>query len=114
MSAASRSLSPSAGIAVRGSNGSGSRVSEIPPFVSGPITIAAIVILGTLVFPWLLRRRGGRVLMWLATVFVSAAFAAFQGATPGASDLSVAIAALIGVAPALVALIVARLQRTAQ
>ena len=61
----------------------------IPVAISGAVTIALIVVLGIFVYPLLLRRPGGRVLVTLATAFLVGLFTTFQAATDGASGLSI-------------------------
>jgi hypothetical protein len=82
----------------------------IPVAISGAVTIALIVVLGIFVYPLLLRRPGGRVLVTLATVFLVGLFIAFQAATDDASGLSIAVAGLLALAPLIAGIIVARLQ----
>jgi hypothetical protein len=82
----------------------------IPVAISGAVTIALIVVLGIFVYPLLLRRPGGRVLVTLATTFLVGLFATFQAATEGASGLSIAVAGLLALAPLIAGIIVARLQ----
>jgi hypothetical protein len=82
----------------------------IPVAISGAVTIALIVVLGIFVYPLLLRRPGGRVLVTLATAFLVGVFTTFQAATDDASGLSIAVAGLLALAPLIAGIIVARLQ----
>lgn len=88
-------------------------MSNLPVGLSGSITVALIVVLGIFVFPWLLRRRGGRAIVAVSTLLLAALFIAFETARGSSDASSLAVAGLLGAAPALTALIVARLQRAA-
>jgi hypothetical protein len=85
----------------------------IPTALSGPITIALIVVLGIFVYPWLLGRRHGRIVVSLATLLLAALFMAFEASDERASATAIVLAGLIGLAPVLAGVIVARLQRRA-
>ncbi len=85
----------------------------IPTALSGPITIALIVVLGIFVYPWLLGRRHGRIVVSLATLLLAALFMAFEASNERASATAIVLAGLIGLAPVLAGVIVARLQRRA-
>jgi hypothetical protein len=82
----------------------------IPVAISGAVTIALIVVLGIFVYPLLLRRPGGRVLVTLATALLVGLFTAFQAATDDASGPSLIAAGLLALAPLIAGIIVARLQ----
>ena len=85
----------------------------IPTALSGPITIALIVVLGIFVYPWLLGRRHGRIVVSLATLLLAALFMAFEAGNEGATATAIALAGLLGLAPVVAGAIVARLQRRA-
>lgn len=83
----------------------------VPLWLAGSVSIALIVVLGIFVFPWLLTRRGGGLAVLVATALLVALFVAFQrGSSEAASTAALIAAALAGCAPAIVALIVRRLQ----
>lgn len=50
----------------------------IPTALSGPITIGLIVILGVFVYPWLLARPRGPIIVAASTVALAALFVAFE------------------------------------
>lgn len=85
----------------------------IPTVLSGPITIALIVILGVFVYPWLLGHRYGRALVAVSTLLLAALFMAFEAGTEPETTTRIVLAGLIGLAPAVAGIIVARLQRRA-
>jgi hypothetical protein len=82
----------------------------IPVAISGAVTITLIVVPGIFVYPLLLRRPGGRVLVTLATAVLVGLFITFQAATDDASGLSLTVAGLLALAPLVAGIIVARLQ----
>jgi hypothetical protein len=86
---------------------------DLPVGVSGSISVALIVVLGIFVFPWLMRRRAGRVVVVVTTVLLAALFIAFETARGSSEAASFVVAGLLGAAPALTAVIVTRLQRAA-
>jgi hypothetical protein len=88
-------------------------VIAIPTTLSGPITIALIVLLGVFVYPWLLGRSNGRGLLAIATLLLAALFMAFEAGHEAATTTRVVLAGLLGLAPAVAGIIVARLQRRA-
>jgi drug/metabolite transporter (DMT)-like permease len=87
---------------------------SIPTTLSGPITIALIVVLGIFAFPWLLGRPHGRALVAIATLLVAALFMTFEAGNEEASVTGIVLAGLIGLAPAVAGIIVTRLRRRAR
>ena len=85
----------------------------IPTALSGPITIALIVVLGIFAVPWLLGRPHGRTLVAIATLLLAALFMAFEAGNEAATAVRIVLAGLLGLAPAVAGIIVARLQRRA-
>ena len=85
----------------------------IPTALSGPITIALIVVLGIFAFPWLLGCPHGRALVAIATLLLAALFMAFEAGNEAATVTGIVLAGLLGLAPAVAGIIVARLQRRA-
>lgn len=83
---------------------------EIPVAASGAITVALIVILGTLVYPALLRRRLGAAVVAVATVLLAALFFAFDRSS-GVSGAPVVAGIGIALVPLAVGILVYRLQR---
>lgn len=51
---------------------------EVPIEWSGAITIAALIVLGVFVYPWMLRRRGGAVAVAAGTLALAALFYLFD------------------------------------
>lgn len=85
----------------------------IPTALSGPITIALIVVLGIFAYPWLLGRPRGRSLVALATLLLAALFMAFEASNEFTTPARIVVAGLLGLAPVVAGIIVARLQRRA-
>jgi hypothetical protein len=81
----------------------------VPTWLAGTVTRAAFVVLGVFVYPWLLGRRRGR-LVALLTVALTGLFFAFDAAR---GSPAVALAVMWAVAPAIVGVVVFRLQRSA-
>lgn len=81
----------------------------VPVAASGAITVALIVVLGTLVFPALLRRPLGKGIVALATAALIVLFFLFDRGS-GLSTNPVVAALAIGLAPLLVGAVVYRLQ----
>jgi hypothetical protein len=86
---------------------------DVPLDVSGPATIALIVVPGIFGYPWLLRRAGGRVVIGVATVLLAALFMFFEAGRASSTALSVALSGLLALAPLAAGIIVARLQKPA-
>jgi len=55
--------------------------------ISGPVTIVLIVILGVFVYPWLLARPRGLIIVAAATVALAALFVAFESGNAGFGSL---------------------------
>lgn len=64
----------------------------IPTALAGAITVAALVVLGIFVYPWLLSKRGGAVWVALITVALATTYYVF-----GRDTTSETTAALLGV-----------------
>jgi hypothetical protein len=84
---------------------------DVPVEVAGALTIALIVVLGVFVYPALLARRGGRMLVAIATALLAALAVVFDRASGLSREAAVAVAIAIALAPVITAAIVARLQR---
>ncbi|HUN91450.1 MAG TPA: hypothetical protein VMU33_05310 [Burkholderiaceae bacterium] len=91
----------------------------MPISLTGPITIACLVILGVFVYPWLLRRPaadgsgrgpGGWILVAIATAALIAIYGQFARDTQP-QVLRWGLGALWAVAPVVAALIVLRIER---
>jgi hypothetical protein len=83
-------------------------MTAIPLTVSGPLTIALIVLLGIYVYPrWLAQRATWRVA--LATPLLIALFVTFELAGGGGSAIGVVLAVVYALAPLVAGIIVARL-----
>ena len=84
---------------------------DIPRGISGPVTIGLIVILGVFVYPWLLARPRGLIIVAAATVALAALFVAFELGNTGFGSLRLLGAAALSLAPVLAGWIVARMQK---
>ncbi|MGZ8254886.1 MAG: hypothetical protein ACXWVT_08550 [Burkholderiaceae bacterium] len=82
---------------------------SVPVAASGAITVALIVVLGTFVYPALLRRPLGKGIVAIVTVALIVLFFLFDRGS-GLSTNPVVAAIAIGLAPLLVGTIVHRLQ----
>jgi hypothetical protein len=86
---------------------------EVPLAISGPVTIALIVVLGIFVYPRWLARPAGRGVVVLATLLLAGLFAIFEVAGPRGSAGGAIGAALIALFPLAAGIVVARLSRKA-
>jgi hypothetical protein len=87
---------------------------EVPLAISGPVTIALIVLLGIFVYPRWLARPAGRVAVVVATVLLAGLFAFFELAGARDSTGGAIGAALIALLPLVAGIVVARLSRKAE
>lgn len=78
---------------------------------AGAVTIACLVGLGTFLYPWLLRRRGGGLIVGVMTVLLTLAYTVFDRGNGVALTTSVLLAFLWAIAPVVAGVIVYRLQR---
>jgi hypothetical protein len=83
-------------------------VSGIPTWLAGSVTVAALVGCGVFLFPCLLQRRGGALLVAAMTVALAALYLGFDRDDSSASTV---LTLLWAAAPAIVGAIVYRLQR---
>lgn len=81
---------------------------EVPVAVAGTVTIAFIVVLGILVYPWLLAKRGGVLAVAVATVVLGLLYFTFQNEGELTSKLIFAV--LWALAPVLAAVIARRIR----
>jgi hypothetical protein len=88
-------------------------VVDVPLALSGPVTIALIVVLGIFAYPWLLARPRGHILVAIATLLLAALFMAFEASSEDSTLTGIVLAGLLGLAPVVAGIIVARLQRRA-
>jgi hypothetical protein len=86
-------------------------VIDIPQGISGPVTIGLIVILGVFVYPWLLPRPRGPIIVAASTVALAVLFVAFESGHGGFGAQRLIGAAALSLAPLLAGWIVARMQR---
>lgn len=85
-------------------------MSSVPVPVAGSITIALTVVLGVFVYPWLLQRRLGVLVVALATVALSILFTVFTGSDYSPVQRAVS-GVLCGLAPVVAGVIVWRIQK---
>ena len=83
---------------------------EVPIALSGALTVVALVGGGIFLYPWLLARRGGAVAVTAITAALAPLFFLFDRGS-GSPIASAAFALLWAAAPAVVGLVVFRLQR---
>jgi hypothetical protein len=85
-------------------------MAAVPNGLAGALTVAALVGGGIFLYPWLLGRRGGALGVAAITVTLAALFFLFDHGSDNAA-VSAALALLWSAAPAVVGVIVFRLQR---
>ncbi len=85
-------------------------MAEVPNWLAGTVTVAALVGFGIFLYPWLLARRYGAVAVTASTVALTVLFFHFDSGS-GNAAASAALALLWAVAPAAVGVLVFRLQR---
>jgi hypothetical protein len=89
-------------------------MNELPMLVFGAVTMAAFVVLGIFVYPALLKRRGGRLVLAGATMALTALFYWFDRSSNAAAGVSPATSAMLALlwaaAPAVVGVLVRHLQ----
>lgn len=86
-------------------------MAEVPNWLAGTITVAALVGFGIFVYPWLLAHRYGAVAVTANTAALSVLFFLFDSGS-GDAAASAALALLWAAAPAAVGAVVFRLQRS--
>jgi hypothetical protein len=84
-------------------------MNEIPVELAGALTVALIVVLGVFVYPALLARPGGRLIVAVATALLAALFVVFDHASGLSPGAGVAVALAIALAPVITGAIVRRL-----
>lgn len=85
----------------------------VPLAVSGPVTIALIVVLGIFVYPRWLMQPNRRWLVFVGTLLLAGLFALFEVAGARSSLAGALGAAAIALAPLAAGIVVARLSRKA-
>jgi hypothetical protein len=85
-------------------------MAEVPNWLAGTATVAALVGFGIFLYPWLLARRYGAVAVTAGTAALTVLFFLFDSGS-GDRVVSAALALLWAAAPAAVGVIVFRLQR---
>jgi multisubunit Na+/H+ antiporter MnhG subunit len=84
---------------------------DFPNWFAGTVTLAALVGLGVFVYPWLLGRPGGAVVVGAVTVILGFIFFGFDRGKDVAAATSAALALLWALAPVAAGVLVYRLQR---
>jgi hypothetical protein len=84
---------------------------EFPTWFSGSVTLVALIGLGIFLYPWLLRRPGGRAAVGAMTVVLIIVFYLFDRSLDTPIFTSWLFAALWAAAPAAVALFLHRMYR---
>jgi len=83
----------------------------IPAKLSGSITIVLLVALGVFVYPWLLKRRGGAIVVGALTVMLTGLFYLFDDPRGVESTTSVALAVVWALLPLGTGLLVSYFQK---
>jgi hypothetical protein len=78
--------------------------------IAGSVTIAALVVLGIFVYPWLLAKRGGLWLIGAVTIVLAVVFFYFDAGRGTTTEVSALLGALWAIAPVIAALIARRLR----
>jgi multisubunit Na+/H+ antiporter MnhG subunit len=84
---------------------------DFPTWVSGTVTIVALIGLGIFIYPWLLNKKGGAGAVGAITVMLAFLFYAFDSSRDVPIAVSAALAVLWALAPVAAGAIVHRLQR---
>jgi hypothetical protein len=82
-------------------------VFEVPNWLAGGLTVVALVGCGVFLFPWLLKRRGGALLVAAVTMALALLYMGFDSDNSVASTV---LTLLWAAAPAIVGAVVYRLQ----
>lgn len=82
---------------------------DFPNWFAGTVTIAALIGLGTFLYPWLLRRAGGHSAMGAITVMLGFVFYLFDRSMNTPIAASAILATLWASMPAVVGLLLHRL-----
>lgn len=85
-------------------------MTAVPVEVAGALTVMLVVVLGVFVYPALLARRGGRLLVALATALLTALLLVFDRDSGLSTGAALAVALAIASAPVITGAIVRRLQ----
>jgi len=83
---------------------------NIPVNISGSVTILLLIALGIFIYPWLLRRRGGALMVGASTIVLTVLFNLFDNP----AGLDTATSGVLAVALALLPLITGLLVKYAQ
>jgi hypothetical protein len=83
---------------------------DVPTWLAGSVTVAALIGFGIFLYPWLLKRRGGAAAVAAITAVLVVLFFYFDRGR-GAAALSAALAALWAAGPVIAGVIVHRMQR---
>src|SRR5215475_2265612 len=84
---------------------------DVPVNVGGSVTIISLVVLGIFVYPWLLKKRGGALVMAVLTVALAVLYYLFDNRSGVASSTSGVLAIVLALLPAGTALLVWSYQR---
>lgn len=84
---------------------------DLPTWFGGAVTIALLIVLGIFVYPWLLKRRGGAVVVAAITALLALLYFAFDRASGISTTASALLALTWAVAPVVAGAIVYRAQR---
>jgi len=79
---------------------------NVPVIVAGTLTITFLVGFGVFLYPWLLRRRGGPLIVGAITVVLAALFYFFDNPNSAESTTSGVLAVVLAVLPLLTGLLV--------
>lgn len=86
---------------------------DFPTWISGTVTIVALIGLGIFIYPWLLKQKGGAGAVGAITVVLVFLFYAFDSSREVPIAVSAALAALWALAPLAAGTLVYRLTRRA-
>ena len=83
---------------------------DVPVGLSGSLTIFFLVVFGVFFYPWLLKRRGGALVVAALTVMLTVLFYLFDDPAGVETSTSAALALLWALLPLLAGVAVKRLQ----
>lgn len=84
---------------------------QVPLWLAGALTIAALIVFGVFVYPWLLARRGGGWAVAAITALLAALFYFFERPGAAAAGTSITLAIVWAALPVVAGLIVDRVRR---
>jgi hypothetical protein len=83
---------------------------DVPVNVSGSLTILFLVVFGVFFYPWMLKRRGGALVVAALTALLAVLFYLFDDPVGAETSTSAALAVVWALLPVITGVIVKRIQ----